>query len=45
MEVGFDSLLNDSNSFSQKCIFLENQLFNIKKKNEKLQILNDKYFN
>jgi hypothetical protein len=36
MEVGFDSLLNDSNSFSQKCIFLENQLFNIKKKKREI---------
>jgi hypothetical protein len=43
-EVKFDSLLNDSNSLSQKFIFLENQLFEIKKENEKLQILNDKYF-
>jgi hypothetical protein len=43
-EVKFDSLLSDSNSLSQKFIFLENQLFEIKKENEKLQILNDKYF-
>ncbi|KAK2398762.1 hypothetical protein QL285_048670 [Trifolium repens] len=44
MEVEFYGLLNDSKSLSQKSIFLENQLFEIKKENEKLQILNDKYF-
>ena len=35
-EVEFNSLLNDSNSLSQKCTFLENQLFEMKKENEKL---------
>ena len=44
MEVGFDNLLNDSKTLSKKCTFIENQLLEIKKENEKLQILNDKYF-
>ena len=43
-EVDFDNLLIDSNYLSQKCTLLENQLLEIKKENERLQILNDKYF-
>jgi hypothetical protein len=44
MKVGFDNLLHDSNTLSQKCTFIENQLLEIKNEYEKLQILNDKYF-
>jgi hypothetical protein len=44
MNVGFDNLLHDSNTLSQKCTSIENQLLEIKKEYEKLQILNDKYF-
>jgi hypothetical protein len=44
MKVGFDNLLHDSNTLSQKCTVIENQLLEIKKEYEKLQILNDKYF-
>jgi len=40
----FDNLLNDSNVLSEKCILLQEQLFDINKEKEKLQILNDKYF-
>ena len=44
MEDYFDNLLNDSNVLSEKCILLKEQLFEINKEKEKLQILNDKYF-
>jgi len=44
MEDDFDNLLNDSNVLSKKCILLKEQLFEINKEKEKLQILNDKYF-
>ncbi|WJX40389.1 hypothetical protein P8452_27867 [Trifolium repens] len=44
MIVGIDNLLSSSNIISQKYTTMENQLFEIKKENEKLQILNDKYF-
>ncbi|XP_073220723.1 uncharacterized protein [Cicer arietinum] len=43
LEVEFDSLLNDSYTLSQKCMFQKTQLVEIKKQNEELQKKNDEY--
>jgi hypothetical protein len=43
MKDDFDNLIYNSNILYENCILLKEQISEINKENEKLQILNDKY--